>query len=228
MVHDMTERKQAEEAIRQSEKKYKLLAENSTDMISQHSPDGTYIYVSPACEQLLGYTQRELIGRNAYDFFHPEDLKSITESHDKIQGHEKNVIASVTYRIRKKDGSWIWFETLSRTVSIDNASRRRTRTGRTRYRRILAVSRDVSERVKMATALAAAKDEAEEASRIKSSFLANMSHEIRTPLNAVLGYNELINRDVQEKKLKRLFQPDRKIGADAPHAYRRYPRFFKN
>ena len=191
MVHDMTERKQAEEAIRQSEKKYRILAENSTDMISQHTPDGTYLYVSPACEQLLGYTPQELIGRNAYDFFHPEDLKSITESHTKIQDRGTNAIASVTYRIRKKDGSWIWFETLSRTVYIEDADEE-----------ILAISRDVSERVKMSAALAAAKEEAEEANRAKSSFLANMSHEIRTPLNAVLGYNELINRSIGEKKLK--------------------------
>ncbi len=201
MIHDVTERKQAEEAIRQSERKYRLLAENSTDMISRHTPDGTYLYTSPVCERLLGYTPQELIGRNAYDLFHPEDLKAIMKSHGKIRNIGKDDIASVTYRIRKKDGTWIWFETLSKTVYIEHASAGGNDRPKT-VQEIMAISRDVSERVKMSTALATAKEEAEEANRAKSSFLANLSHEIRTPLNAVLGYNELINRSIRKKKLK--------------------------
>ncbi len=191
VVHDVTRRKQAEEAIRQSEQKYRLLAENSTDMISQHDMEGRYIYASPACERLLGYSQQELIGVNAYTLFHPEDLERIEESHKVIvdggskEGQNEG-IASVTYRIRQKEGTYIWFETLSRT--IENG--------------IIAISRDVSERVKMEKDLEKAKDEAEAANRAKSIFLANMSHEIRTPMNSVLGFNELISRHLDDPKLK--------------------------
>jgi PAS domain S-box-containing protein len=202
VVHDITRRKQAEEAIRQSEQKYRLLAENSTDMISQHDAEGRYVYASPACERLLGYSQQELIGVNAYSFFHPADLEKIGESHNIITGGEKKYgagkrgIASVTYRIRKKDGNFIWFETLSR--AIENG--------------IIAISRDVSERVEMEKALEKAKDEAEAANRAKSIFLANMSHEIRTPMNSVLGFNELISRHLQDPKLKQYTEQVEKSG----------------
>jgi PAS domain S-box-containing protein len=220
MIHDMTERKYAEEAIRQSEKKYRLLAENSTDMISQHTPDGTYLYASPACQRLLGYTQEEMIGKNSYELFHPEDIASIRDSHIKIRDLETDGIASVTYRIHKKDGSWIWFETLSKSIYLEEEAENAEEAGdargaggtQRRVQEIIAISRDVSERVEMERALAQAKEEAEDANRAKSSFLANMSHEIRTPLNAVLGYNELINRSVQERKLKEYSRQVEKSG----------------
>ncbi len=73
-VEDITDRREGEQQLRRSEERYRVLAENSTDMISKHTPDGVYLYVSPACRALLGYDPEELIGRSGYEFFHPEDL----------------------------------------------------------------------------------------------------------------------------------------------------------
>ncbi|MBV8612007.1 MAG: PAS domain-containing protein [Singulisphaera sp.] len=113
-LRDLDERKRAERALRESEEKYRLLAENSTDLISRHDAEGHYLYASPACQQLLGYTPDELIGRPAYEFFHPDDLAAIAASRANPLRWPDTMTA--TFRIRCKDGRYIWFETTSRTV----------------------------------------------------------------------------------------------------------------
>jgi PAS domain S-box-containing protein len=181
---DITDRKQTEQALRESEERYRLLADNVSDMISRHTPEGVYVYASPACIPLIGYTPEELIGRNAYDFFHPEDLEAIQQSHTTII--DEPVIFTVRYRIRCKDGSYTWFETTSRTVHDEESGA---------LQEIIAVSRNISERRRIEEELRQAKEAAEAANRAKSTFLANMSHELRTPLNAIIGFAQLIEHE---------------------------------
>jgi PAS domain S-box-containing protein len=121
--------------LRESEELYRLLAENSTDMISKHSPEGVYTYVSPACRSLLGYEPEELVGRSAYEFFHPDDLEAIRQTHSTIL--QRPDVYTVSYRVRRKDGSYTRFETTSRTV-------REPRTDE--VLEIIADSRDITER----------------------------------------------------------------------------------
>jgi len=100
---DITGRKRAEEALRKSEARFRLLAEKMSDLVCLHEPDGRYIYISPSCRRLLGYAPEELLGTDPYDLFHPEDLERIrTEAHDKAL--EGQGAVSVIYRIRKKSG----------------------------------------------------------------------------------------------------------------------------
>ena len=191
IAHDITDRKRAEQDLRRSEEKYRLLAENSTDLISQHTLEGVYTYASPASKRLLGYEPEELIGYNAYDLFHPEDLQSIEESHEAVQSGDD--FFNVIYRIRRKDGSYTWFETVSRMVK-DSVTKA--------HREILAISRDVSERKRIEDELRISKERAEEGNRIKSDFLANISHEVRTPMNSVLGYAQLLSQRLEDSVLR--------------------------
>lgn len=112
--NNITKRKRAEEALRQSEEQFRLLAEYSTDLISQHTPEGIYLYASPACRTLLGYTPEELIGHSAYEFFHPDDVAEIRKSHSTIL--ECSETSTISYRVRHQDGHYIWLETTSRTI----------------------------------------------------------------------------------------------------------------
>ena len=137
-IEDITERKRAEEELKEREELYRLIADNSTDMISKHTPEGVYNYTSPACRSLLGYEPEELIGHSAYEFFHPEDLEAIKKAHSSIL--ELPDTYTVSYRIRCKDGSYIWFETSGRTI-------RDPETGV--VREIIATSRDITERKRM-------------------------------------------------------------------------------
>ncbi|MEG3895021.1 MULTISPECIES: response regulator [unclassified Microcoleus] len=119
----------------ESEDRYRLMAENSTDMITRHNPKGVVVYVSPASGALLGYEPSELIGRVPNDYFHPDDLETIAKAHSKILALP--VTYTVSYRIRHKDGKYIWFETTSRTI-------RDPQTGS--VQEIIGISRDISVR----------------------------------------------------------------------------------
>lgn len=135
MIHDITDRKESETALRANEEKFRVLAENSTDMISRHTPTGEYLYVSPSCRALLGYEPEELIGHSAYEYFHPDDIDVITRSQQPII--ENKSVATVAYRIRRKDGQYVWFETVSRTIRSEPFNE---------VLEIQAASRDISAR----------------------------------------------------------------------------------
>jgi len=129
-----------EQRIRELESKenyYRLIAENTKDMISKHDPNGVYTYVSPACHGLFGYTPDELLGKSAYDFFHPADMGEIRGRHDEIL--EKPISSTITYRIRHKKGHYVWVETTSKTVRHPHKGS---------VEEIVASTRDITERKK--------------------------------------------------------------------------------
>jgi PAS domain S-box-containing protein len=118
ILEDITQRKEAEQKVEQSERQFRLLAENSLDMISRIKPDGTRIYVSPAYKTTLGYKLEELIGKNNNDFIHPNDAH-VLESLRTILTHE-NPSTTVTFRTKHKDGHYIWVESAVKTIFDDN------------------------------------------------------------------------------------------------------------
>ncbi len=190
-IRNITERKQAEEVIRHSEERYRILAENSSDMISKHNWDRTYLYVSPACNKLLGYQPDELTGSSAYQFIHPDDVESIRKNHILLLENRTNSFIE-SYRIRKKDGSYIWFETNNQVIYNQNTNL---------VQEIVCVSRDITER-KEKEELLKAKEVAERANKAKSEFLANMSHEIRNPLSAIIGMAKTLDKTPVNDKQK--------------------------
>lgn len=94
------EHRRTEEILRESEEKFRLLAENTQDIICLHTPDCRYIYVNPPCKKILGYEPDELIGKDLFEFVHPEDRERVEkESYPGAVGGE-NIV--VSYRIRRK------------------------------------------------------------------------------------------------------------------------------
>jgi PAS domain S-box-containing protein len=170
---DITGRKQAEEALRESEARFRLLAEKTSDLVCLHEPEGRYIYISPSCRRLLGYEPEEPVGTDPYDLFHPADFERIrSTAHGKALGGQGAV--SVIYRIRKKTGEYTWFETLTEPILDEGGE----------VVRLQTASRDVSERKRVERVLA-------EAARAKAEFLAEVSHELRTPLTVIRGNAEI-------------------------------------
>ncbi len=121
--------------IKTSERRYRLLTENASDMLAEHDLDGSFSFVTPASIALIGYSPEELTGRSIYDFVDPEQLEFIQHEHARIL--EATEPIPVTYRFRHRQGHYIWFESSTRLYSPDESEEPR----------ILSVSRDVSERV---------------------------------------------------------------------------------
>ena len=134
-MRDITGRKQAEVALRESEERYRLLAENINDLVCLHGPDGQYCYVSPSCEALLGYHQSELLGQAPFKLIHPEDSALINPSVFAQASVESS--PALTYRIRQRTGAYIWLETLTKPIFDEDGT----------VTQILSVSRDVTERI---------------------------------------------------------------------------------
>lgn len=101
----------AQSDLLKSERLYRLLAENSSDMISKHNLEGVFEFVSPSCYNLLGFEPEELIGRNIYDFFHPDDLESIKNIHAQIIDKPGPIITE--YRLKDSEDKYIWMEVSS-------------------------------------------------------------------------------------------------------------------
>jgi PAS domain S-box-containing protein len=132
---DMTERKMAEDAVRESEERYRLLAESSDDIIASLSQEGLVRYVSPASETLLGYAHEEMIGKNAFSIIHPDD---VDKAHETFQLAQKRKIpARLEYRMKRKDGGHLWFETIGRPIEANRTDQQGE---------ILCISRDITER----------------------------------------------------------------------------------
>ena len=135
VLRDVTEARRVERSVRDSEQQYRLLAENSSDMISRHDPSGAYVYVSPACKALVGFTPEQMLGRSAYDFIHPDDLTEVHRVHSTLLATAETF--TIAFRGRRREGTYVWLETTTRSV-------RDPETGR--VLEIQCATRDISRR----------------------------------------------------------------------------------
>ena len=103
-VRDITEAKRAERVLKENETWFRAMVENSTDLITLIKPDATILFQAPAIE-LLGYTAAEMVGRNAFELIHPDDLGTVTAALAVLAAGPGGT-ASAEYRFRHKDGSW--------------------------------------------------------------------------------------------------------------------------
>lgn len=122
----------ADRALKESEERYRLLAENIQDLVCLHSPDSTYLWVGPSTDRILGYHAEELIGLKHVDLIHPEDLKE--EHINPFDGMEGKEVVRFSYRMKRKDGAYVYLETMLQPVYENN-----------QLMRIVSSSRDITE-----------------------------------------------------------------------------------
>ena len=179
---DITERVEAERALREKDDVFRRIIENTSDFVMMIDATAAITYVGPSAERMLGWTPAEMMGNRPPELVHPDDVPQTQADFARIVAHPGESFDS-TFRIRHKSGAYRVFEAMARTVSPRGPEEG-----------IVAFARDVTDRRAAEEALQRAKEDAERANRAKSEFLSRMSHELRTPMNSILGFAQLLGR----------------------------------
>jgi PAS domain S-box-containing protein len=185
-ITDVEEHRRAEKALKEAERKYRNIVENTASGIYQVTPEGQFLSANPAVAVILGYSSSE------------ELIEKVINAHEQLYVTPKErsrfireletdgSVSNFEIQMLKKDGTEIWVNENSRAVKDEEGN-------------ILYYEgsiEDVTKRKETEVELREAKIQSDLANRAKSEFLANMSHELRTPLNTIIGFSEIIKNEI--------------------------------
>jgi PAS domain S-box-containing protein len=171
--------------LQESEERFRSTFEQAAVGVAHISPEGRFLRINQRYCDITGYSPEEMLAATFQDITHPADLETDLDYVRQLLADEIQTY-SMEKRYIRKNGEPVW---VNLTVAL-----MREPSNDPEY--FIAVVEDITTRKRVEEELAQAKDTAEAANRAKSTFLANMSHEIRTPLNAILGFTQLMDRDL--------------------------------
>ncbi len=186
---DITQLKQAEQALRDGEEKFRMLVDGSIQGLFVHQ-DEKVVYANQAMADMHGYSMDELLGLDIWKLISPDETKRMARYRE-LRTANREAPNRYEYRGLKRDGTVIYVEQMVRNIDWE---------GRPAFQNTLM---DVTERKhaealmqQMTEALRAEKERAEDDNSAKSAFLAAMSHELRTPLNAIIGFSDIMRQQL--------------------------------
>lgn len=183
VTRDATERILKDQRLKESEEQYRLIAENATDMITRHDLLGFYNYISTSSYTLLGYAPEDLLGKNAYDFLHQEDLEKVKTGMNEFLKMGLG-IHTTSYRYKRKDGTYVWIESTNKLTFKENTGE---------IEGVISISRDITERKLFESKL-------EEKIKELDTFIYRSSHDLKGPLASLQGLLNVAKSEVQDIK----------------------------
>jgi two-component system cell cycle sensor histidine kinase/response regulator CckA len=173
VTFDVTEREEASTSLRESEERFRLIAEHAHDLIAMLDGEGRLRYVSPSCEPMLGYPAGKLIGTVASDLIHPED---------RSEGAVWGAGVLREYRLRKADADWVWVE--GQSYDIEGGTGPHS----------AVILRDISERKRAEVARVLLEDELRQAQKMEAvgQLAGGIAHDFSNLLTVISGYTQIL------------------------------------
>jgi len=178
---NITERKRAEQQLFESEQRYRLLAENATDVIARFNEHMTFLYVSPACHSVLGYKPEELQDKSLLKLVLADDQPELEDAFRRVLGGED--VGPISFRFRRKDGEAVWLETTAKAIAGNDEEEAG----------IIATSRDVTERRQLEEQFRQAQK-----MEVVGRLAGGMAHDFNNYLTGILGFAQLTLRKLDE------------------------------
>jgi PAS domain S-box-containing protein len=200
-MEDITDRKYVEEQNRllieennrnknsqlnEAKNMYRLLADNTVDLVCLHNLDTSFEYISPSISKLMGYTSEELIGEYPMNFVHPKDLELIQTSFSSFIKEDEDENAYVEARFRNKKGDYVWFE-VKATIVKENGKPMSFQTS----------ARNITQQKEVQYAMKKALAQERELNELRTNLVSTISHEFRTPMTTIRTSAELIEMYIE-------------------------------
>ncbi|MAE67950.1 MAG: hypothetical protein CMJ18_27160 [Phycisphaeraceae bacterium] len=205
---DVTARRKADEALQQSEVRFRKLVQNATDIITLFDRDCTILYESPSVHRILGYRPEQLVGNNGLDYVNEDDRDAVRQAFERLLA-VPGVGVPTRFRWRHRDGSWVHLEAIGANQLDDPA-----------IRGIVVNSRDISDQVRAEEQAAEHRAQVAHTARVSviGEMASGMAHQLNQPLAAIANFANGCRRRVDPDRDPELAQVLTRIESEAQRA----------
>lgn len=187
------EKSKAESALNRSEELYRLIAENTSDLICLLDTGGNYVYISPSYQELLGYSPPDLLGQSFFSLLHPDEQEEARVRFVESLAGKKP--GNLEWRFRHSDGTWRVFDAVENWIYDE----------RSKPQRAIVVSRDLTERKQAEEALRRSEEQLRQAQKLEAvgQLAGGVAHDFNNILTVISGYSDILMKKMPQSDSNR-------------------------